>query len=359
MGVVLLFLGLAVLYFIAIAMPNKKWLTTLFILYGALIGGSYSLFSKSGDWMGLILLIGACATAFSGVFAKALSFFLKKKNYSNKIYLLPLILGLPIGITIFVFPFKYHDWKERPVENACYGQLFPFKIGDVTFDLPFSPVFSLYFKPFNVLEAFKEGIVFYEPSGVKKACKIMEGGIPVLGTKLGIIIKNVEYARPDSVHTTLCRSTQVAWEKELCSHNLKTDTLGYPFKIFIYAKAAFVTPWNNNPSETTYQKYQDDVRYSPKSDTMHGYTHAGNHYYWVADNPEWKTPDGNPFTLSCDASTDKTTVSCLVVYGLTDQVNVQFVLWGPSQETPEKAWQQHNKLLSLISAVRIKSKSQE
>lgn len=357
MGIELLFMGLAILfYFIAIAMPSRKWLVVLFIIYSLFIGIPYFLFSRSGDWMGMLLLMAVSAIAFFGILAKALSLYLKKNRYSRKFFLLPLILGLPIGVGIFIFPFKYHEWKERPVDASCTSKIFPFKIDDVIFELPFFPIFSVYFDPFPVLEAYKEGIVFHEESGVREACGLIDSsGTPVPGTKLTILIKNAEYASWNSVHDALCPSRRSAWEKELCAPNLQADALDYPYQVYIYSKSAFVASWAEAQSEATYKRFQNDTQQGIKGQA-NGYIHAGEHYYWVSDDPEQKTPDDNPFTLSCDASVSMESVSCLIVYGLTDKVNVQFSVYGSGKEVPEKAWNQNKKLLALIKEIQRTAK---
>ncbi len=350
----LLLFGLPILlYLMAVAMPSKSWLGILFIIDSLLIGGLYLLFSRSGDWGGMILLMAICAIAFSGIVAKTLSLHLKRKGYLRKFFVLPLIFGLPVGFGVFIFPFKYHDWKERPVEVSCMSKNFPFKIDDITFSLPFSPIFSVYFDPFPVLEAYKEGILFYEKSGVREACGLIDNSDnPVPGTKLAIVIQNVEYASKDSVHNALCPSRHTAWEKELCSPDLQTDTLGYPYKIYIYSKSSFVAPWSSEQSEATYKKFLNDTRQGIKNRT-NGYIHAGDHYYWVSDDPKQKTPDNYPFTLSCDASANMESVSCLTVYGLTDKINVQFSVYGSSKEVPDKASNQNKKLLSLLRKLQL------
>lgn len=352
-------------YIVAVAMPNYRWLSVYGVIWIAisvfLLSAAYSINNGLVMVFTMVSFYGIILFVFHGVVARAISLFLQSKNFSKKITMTPLIIGFPMALVILHVPFKIHEWKERPIQHECLNNTIPVKLGNYSLHLPQAPIFTIIpASPNN-----NDIIRFHQNSGLRYACEKSQDGqtpIPSIAINFSPSTMNfIVYPAADRRSSTFCSLPRHGWQGELCKNKKDRTDLGLPNEIFIYdvrEKGNF--PYLNvNRSmsltrniESTYDAFKKSIQNTIQetSDTE-GYIHADGEYYLVSDKDEYLTPDGKPFTLICGAGRNKSHVSCKTIYGLDENIYVQFAIAGDASETPHKALEQKMKLQSFLESL--------
>lgn len=343
-------------YTVAVVIPNYRWLAVYGLLWVAistfLFAAVYSIDNGMVMVFTMISLYGIILSVFSGIVARGISLFLKSKNFSKTTTIIPLIIGFPLALVILHIPFKLHEWKERPIEKECLNNAIPVKLGGYSFYLPLAPVFTVISaSPDN-----NEIIRFYKNSGLRYACEKSEYG------RTAITSIAINFSPSTAKHSSkFCSILRSGWQGELCSKKEK-NVLGYPSEVFIYdirEREDFPHLSVNRLMsltrniESTYDRLQNLIKNKmQEASDIEGYIRADGEYYWVSDNEEYLTPDGKPLTLACLTGENKSYVSCRTIYGLDENIYVQFAISGDASETPHRAWQQKKKLQSFLESLR-------
>jgi len=377
-------------YFLAIKMPNIKWLFAYFLLWAGIIWvmidhardafferissipeGSMpsSALQMSAGLIETSLfasMIGAAVIC--GIIARLIVLFLESKNYSKRITLIPVFIGLLLAAMLWKTPidikYQYKDWHNRPASQACVMQDMSLEIADLKFHLPQVHYFS--FIPAYPYK--RKLILFGNGPEARYACKLSENATRPIKTSVIIISLRGRLRQRDR----FCSASQAAWKNEICNADKWQSRWGYPEPVFIYNPET-LPPLDEVPptryyhefkfpgTKTTYQEYQEALSFSKemKKDENGFVSVDGEHHYFVFDSPEHVTPDGSPYTLSCEFYESRNKVdlgkkyaSCYSIYALSDNVYVQYVLKKSYVEkTPAGALKRYEKMQTLLRSL--------
>mgnify|MGYP000309458651 CR=1 FL=1 len=352
---VLLFSIHVIIFFFAQLMPNRKWFAIYTLLFGGLLAYGYfeneyvmrqpEYQGSPGDGLGLAMLYLVVTAFCIGIITRAITLYLKYKNYSFWLRFIITVLGFLSIIPIVYAPQLLSDWKHREPSAECNFNTVTLNLETAKFTMASLPILSFYTGDGNdpySNEVPESNYYFHGNQSIRKFCRDFNNGkAEIHANAVAINFFDLDREMTTPNFKAVCNDKNTKFPHELCENSY--EKLYYPQKIYLYVAGKYNAS-RMFGGENTYEEFTKIKNSLVIDKNHHSILYDGTHYYWMES--KLKSPNGNPVVVKCYESGEK--FHCETDYKLSGNLQIIYRMLLNKNSFEDDLVKYHDKVHSFL-----------